>query len=98
MILVVNVIAGRFLDAGKSYAGSVLPLLLGIAFIALLASAFQMRLLCAMRRCAGEAADEDEGRQQQGPSAQYPALLGALRPATGETSGSSGHGDEESGC
>lgn len=97
MILVVNVIAGRFLDAGKSYSGSVLPLLLGIAFIALVASALQMRLLCAMRRRAGEAADEDEGWQQQGPSAQYPALLGAPRPATVETSGSSGHGDEESG-
>lgn len=91
MLLVVDIFVGRLLDAGKSYPGTVVPLLLGIALVALVASALQMRLLLLRRRQRGEGegAELGEGRQHQGPSALYPALL----PGTRESS----RGDVESG-
>lgn len=88
VLLVVNIVVGRLLDGGKSYPGTVLPLLLGIALVALLASALQMRLLmlvAARQRGAGEEDGAGGGMMpREGPSAQYPALLeGATRGVGG---------------
>ncbi len=53
-ILAVQVAIGRMLDQGKTYRGSVLPMLLGFALLAVLATLFLMRLL--KRKVEAEAA------------------------------------------
>lgn len=77
VLLIINVFVGRLLDAGKSYPGTVLPLLLGIALVGLVASVLQIRLLLARRQEEGE--KDAEALVREGPSAQYPALLPAQR-------------------
>lgn len=85
VLLLINILVGRLLDAGKSYPGTVLPLLLGIALVGLVASVLQIRLLLARRQEEGE--KDAEALVREGPSAQYPALLPAQRTSGDVESG-----------
>lgn len=79
VLLLVTILVGRLLDAGRSYPGTVLPLLLGIVLVGLVASVLQIRLLLALRQEEGE---KDAPLAREGPSAEYPALLPAQQHTT----------------
>ncbi len=94
-LLVVDVTIGRLLDAGKSYPGTILPMLLCLALVALVASALQVRLLLLQQQRRKRNAVQAGGGGGGGggvddeEKAQYPALLS---PSTG---GAGGLGDVE---
>jgi hypothetical protein len=62
-ILAVQVAIGRMLDQGKTYRGSILPMLLGFALLAVVATLFLMRLLKRKVEAEAFAAREMEREQ-----------------------------------